>query len=108
MRAGRPAGGVRWGWLTLPRRRLPSRVIDHALAGALLIWALFDVPWWWRPPGHTGSILVILGTLALAVAQSAPFLARRTRPAGVLAFTGAALAVKYAEHLNLWSASAAV
>jgi signal transduction histidine kinase len=66
------------------------------------------VPWWWRPPGHTGSILVILGTLGLAAAQSVPFLGRRTRPVGVLTLSGAALAVKYAEHLNLWSAGAAV
>src|ERR1700722_16472167 len=108
MRAGRPAGGVRWGWLTLPRRRLPSRVIDHALAGALLAWALFDVPWWWRPPGHTGSPLVILGVIALAAAQSVPFLRRRQQPAAVLALAGAALAVKYAAGLNIWSAGAAV
>ena len=66
------------------------------------------MPWWWRPPGHAGSTLVILGTLGLAAAQSVPFLWRRTRPAGVLALAGAALAVKYAGQLNLWSASAAV
>jgi len=46
--------------------------------------------------------------LALAAAQSVPFLWRRTQPVAVLALTGAALAVKYATHLNTWSASAAV
>ena len=97
-----PAAGRAWP------RRWPAREVDRLLSGALLIWALFDVPWWWRPPGHAGSTLVILGTLGLAAAQSLPFLYRRTRPAGVLALTGAALAVKYAAQLNIWSASAAL
>jgi signal transduction histidine kinase len=78
------------------------------LAAALLIWALFDVPWWWRPPGHAGSTPVITGIIALAVVQSAPFLWRRQQPPAVLVLAGAALAVKYAAGLNLWSASAAV
>jgi hypothetical protein len=47
---------------------------------ALLAWALFDVPWWWR----------------------------RRWPAAVLAVTAGALAVKQAAHLNEWSAGAAV
>jgi signal transduction histidine kinase len=108
MSAGRPAGHGHAPWRPWPQRRLPAREVDRLLAGALLIWALFDVPWWWRPPGHAGSILVILGTLGLAAAQSVPFLGRRTMPAAVLTLAGAALAVKYAEHLNIWSASAAV
>ncbi len=49
---------------------------DRLVAAGLALWALFDVPWWWRPPGH-----------------------------GV---TAAALAVKFALHLNMWSATAAV
>ena len=108
MSADRPVAQGQAAWRAWPRWRLPAREVDRLLAGALLIWALFDVPWWWRPPGHAGSTLVILGTLGLAAAQSLPFLCRRTRPAAVLALTGAALAVKYAEHLNIWSASAAV
>src|ERR1700733_1561704 len=108
MSADQPAAHGRAAWRSWPRQRLPAREVDRLLSGALLIWALFDVPWWWRPPGHAGSTLVILGTLGLAAAQSLPFLCRRTRPAGVLALTGAALAVKYAAHLNIWSASAAV
>lgn len=90
------------------QRRLPERSVDRLLAAALLIWALFDVPWWWRPPGHSGSALAILGVLGLALAQSVPFLWRRSQPGAVLALTGASLTVKYATHLNVWSASAAV
>jgi signal transduction histidine kinase len=108
MSASRPVARGLATWRAWPRLRLPAREVDRLLAGALLLWALFDVPWWWRPPGHTGSTLVILGTLGLAAAQSLPFLCRRARPPGVLALAGAALAVKYAEHLNIWSASAAV
>ena len=108
MSADRPAAHGRAAWRAWPRRRLAAREVDRLLSGALLLWALFDVPWWWRPPGHAGSTLVILGTLGLAAAQSLPFLCRRTRPAVVLTLAGAALAVKYGEHLNIWSASAAV
>jgi signal transduction histidine kinase len=93
---------------TWPPRRLRDETADRLLAAVLLIWALFDVPWWWRPPGHAGATPVIAGIIALAAAQSAPFLWRRRQPVAVLALAGAALAVKYAAGLNLWSASAAV
>jgi signal transduction histidine kinase len=92
----------------LPPGRLRPQSIDRLLAAALLGWALFDVPWWWRPPGHSGPILVILAVAGLAAVQSVPFLWRRQHPAIVLALTGAALAVKYGAALNLWSAVAAV
>lgn len=95
-------------WNAWPRRGLDPRNADRLLAGALLIWALFDVPWWWRPPGHGGSTPAIAGVIGLAVAQSVPFLWRRTQPAAVLALAGASLAVKFAAHLNVWSAGAAV
>ena len=95
-------------WRAWSQRRLPARDTDRLLVAALLVWALFDVPWWWRPPGHGGSALAILGVLGLAVAQSVPFLWRRRQPAAVLALAGACLAVKYATHLNVWSAGAAV
>src|SRR5450432_3602240 len=108
MSAGQTAAHGQAPWRAWPQRRLPAREVDRLLSGALLIWALFDVPWWWRPPGHAGSTLVILGTLGLAVAQSVPFLARRTVPAVVLTVARAVIAVKYVEHLNIWSASAAV
>jgi signal transduction histidine kinase len=97
--AGRRAG---------PGRRLSAAAADRLLAGVLLIWALFDVPWWWRPPGHAGSTPVILATAGLAAAQSVPFLWRRSRPPVALALAGAALAVKFAGHANIWSAGAAV
>ena len=83
-------------WRAWSQRRLRAETVDRLLAAVLLVWALFDVPWWWRPPGHGGSALVILGVIALAAAQSVPFLWRRQQPAAVLALAGAALAVKYA------------
>jgi signal transduction histidine kinase len=95
-------------WRAWSQRRLRAETVDRLVAATLLAWALFDVPWWWRPPGHGGSALVILGVIALAAAQSMPFLRRRQQPAAVLALTGAALAVKYAAGLNIWSAGAAV
>jgi signal transduction histidine kinase len=95
-------------WRAWSQRRLRAETVDRLVAVVLLAWALFDVPWWWRPPGHSGSALVILGVMALAAAQSVPFLRRRQQPAAVLALTGAALAIKYAAGLNIWSAGAAV
>ena len=95
-------------WRAWSQRRLRAETVDRLVAVVLLAWALFDVPWWWRPPGHRGSALVILGVIALAAVQSVPFLRRRQQPAAVLALTGAALAVKYAAGLNIWSAGAAV
>ena len=95
-------------WRACSQRRLRAETTDRLLAAVLLTWALFDVPWWWRPPGHGGSAPVILGVIALAAAQSVPFLWRRQQPAVVLALAGAALAVKYAAGLNIWSAGAAV
>ncbi len=89
-------------------RRLTPAAADRLVAAGLAIWALFDVPWWWRPPGHGGPNLTIAGLVALAALQSVPFLRRRQQPAIVLALTAGALGVKFAVHLNLWSASAAV
>jgi signal transduction histidine kinase len=92
----------------LAGRRLTPVIQDRLLAAGLAVWALFDVQWWWRPPGHRGSELAIMGITALAALQSAPFLWRRQQPLIVLGATAAALALKFAVHLNLWSASAAV
>ena len=95
-------------WRAWSQRRLRAETVDRLLAAVLLAWALFDVPWWWRPPGHSGSAPVIAGVIVLAAAQSAPFLWRRRLPTAVLALAAAALAVKYAAGLNVWSAGAAV
>lgn len=92
----------------LARRRLKPAAIDRLLAAGLAAWALFDVPWWWRPPGHRGPELMIGGLIALAAVQSAPFLWRRRQPVIVLAAAVAALATKAIAHLNVWSACAAV
>ncbi|HEX5190951.1 MAG TPA: histidine kinase [Streptosporangiaceae bacterium] len=89
-------------------RHLTPVTADRLIAAGLALWALFDVPWWWRPPGHGGSNLTIAGMVALAAAQSVPFLRRRQLPPVVLAVTAVALAVKFAAHLNLWSATGAV
>src|SRR5215475_1129312 len=103
-----PTGTYRQGMTRALARRLTPAAADRLIAAGLAIWALFDVPWWWRPPGHGGSNLLIAGMVALAALQSVPFGWRRQQPALVLALTAAALAIKFAAQLNLWSASAAV
>lgn len=103
-----PRGTYRQGMSRALVRHLTPVTADRLIAAGLALWALFDVPWWWRPPGHGGSNLTIAGMIALAAAQSVPFLWRRQLPPVVLGVTAAALAVKFALHLNLWSASAAV
>ncbi len=66
-------------------RRLTPVTADRLIAAGLAIWALFDVPWWWRPPGHGGSNLAIAGLVALAAAAvgavpvAAPAAGRRAR-----------------------------
>jgi signal transduction histidine kinase len=97
--------GVGKRWL---QRRLGPDSVDRLLAAGLLLWALPDVPWWWRPPGHGRATPIVLGVLILAFAQSLPFLWRRRQPAAVLAVAAAALALKYGTGLNIWSAGAAV
>jgi signal transduction histidine kinase len=85
-----------------------SRRADLLVAAGLLAWALPDVPWWWRPPGHAASTPVILGYLALALAQSVPFAWRRRFPAAVLAVAVAVLAARLALGQDATSAFAAV
>jgi hypothetical protein len=55
------------------RRRLRPDTVDRLIAARLAVWALFDVPWWWRPPGHGGPSLAVIGTFGLAAARSLPF-----------------------------------
>ncbi len=98
-------GASRW----LPRSWRPdrARVTGRLIAAGLLAWAVPDVPWWWRPPGHSAATLVVLGYLALTLAQSVPFLWWRRIPllAAVLAAT--ALAIRTGLGQNPYSAAAA-
>ena len=91
-----------WQTLAAPRR------VDLLIALGLLIWALPDVPWWWRPPGHAGPAPAELGALALTVAMSIPFYWRRRFPLPVLALAGAVLAIRAGLQHNIMSAFAAV
>jgi len=84
-----------------------ARVTDRLIAAGLLAWALPDVPWWWRPPGHSAATLVVLGYLALALAQSVPFLWWRRIPLLAAALAAAALAIRTGLGHNPYSAAAA-
>jgi signal transduction histidine kinase len=88
--------------LAAPRR------LDLLVAAGLLGWALPDVPWWWRPPGHGATTPVVLGYLALALAQSVPFVWRRQLPVAVLAVSGAVLLARLALAADPISAFASV
>jgi signal transduction histidine kinase len=92
----------RWSELAVPRR------VDLLIAAALLVWGLPDVPWWWEPPGHAGSALNVLGSLALTFAMSVPFCWRRRFPLLVLGLALAVLAVRAGLHRDGVSAFAAV
>jgi signal transduction histidine kinase len=83
------------------------RRADRLVAVALLAWALPDVPWWWRPPGHSATTLLVLGYLALALAQSLPFLWWRRLPLLAAGLAAAALAIRAGLGHNLYSAAAA-
>jgi len=88
--------------LAAPRR------VDLLVAAGLLGWALPDVPWWWRPPGHGGTTPIVLGYLALALAQSVPFVWRRRLPVAALGLAGAVLLARVALRDDPTSAFAAV
>ena len=90
-----------WQTLAAPRR------VDLLIALGLLIWALPDVPWWWRPPGHAGPAPAELGALALTVAMSIPFYWRRRFPLPVLALAGAVLAIRAGLQHNITAGPAA-
>jgi signal transduction histidine kinase len=77
------------------------------VAFGLLLWALFDVPWWWRPAGHSRPMPTVLGFLVLAVVQSVPMVWRRSRPLLALTAAAACLAIKYCAGMNVWSAGGA-
>lgn len=92
-------------WLS---RLAEPRGIDFALTAGLLAWGLPNVPWWWEYPGHAGTTPQILGTLALSLAMSIPFLWRRRFPLLPLALALAVLVIRAGLGQNLYSAFAAV
>ena len=92
----------RWSELAVPRR------VDLLIAAGLLVWGLPDVPWWWEPPGHAGSALNVLGSLALTFAMSVPFCWRRSFPLPVLGAAAGVLAIRGALSRDEISAFAAV
>ncbi|MFE4412977.1 sensor histidine kinase [Streptomyces sp. NPDC056821] len=94
--------------LTRPRAVDARRRADLMITAALLGWALADVPWPWRPPGHGGSAVAVCGFLALGLAQSVPSLWRRRLPGTGLALTCTALAVRVGLGLHPVSALAAL
>lgn len=96
---------LRWRARLLPL--VTERRTDAAVTAVLLCFALPTVPWWWRPPGHGGSVWSILGHLALALAQSLPFLARRRHPVPIAAAVAAVMAADAALQLERSSVTVA-
>ena len=90
-----------------PDRAWRARLTDRLVAVGLLAWAAPDVPWWWRPPGHSAATLVVLGYLALTLAQSVPFLWWRRIPLLAAGLAATALAIRTGLGQNPYSAAAA-
>ena len=97
-----PYGRVILCDLVTPRR------VDVLVAAGLLMWALPDVPWWWKPPTHVPATPVVLGYLALALLMSVPFLWRRRFPIPVLLVTVAVFLIRYVLRQHVLSASGAL
>jgi len=84
-----------------------ARLTDRLVAVGLLAWAAPDVPWWWRPPGHSAATLAALGYLALMLAQSVPFLWWRRIPLLAAGLAATVLAIRTGLGHNPYSAAAA-
>jgi signal transduction histidine kinase len=84
-----------------------ARVTDRIVAAGLLAWAVPDVPWWWRPPGHGAATPVVFGYVALMLAQSVPFLWWRRVPLLAAGLAAAVLAIRTGLGQNPYSAAAA-
>jgi len=93
------------GWWPTPARR--ARVTDRLVTAVLLAWAIPDVPWWWRPAGHSASTPAVLGYLALMLAQSLPFLWWRRVPLLAAGLAATVFAVRTGLSHNPYSAAAA-
>ena len=89
-------------------RRLTPRRIDFILVVVVFVWALPNVPWRWKLPGHTGSPGEILGHLLLSVAIAAPLWWRRRFPWTVAGVELALLVVGLALARNVVASVAAV
>jgi signal transduction histidine kinase len=90
-----------------PGRSRCARVTNRIVAAGLLAWAVPDVPWWWRPPGHGAATLVVLGYVALMLAQSVPFLWWRRLPLLAAGLAAVVLAIRTGLGQNPYSAAAA-
>jgi signal transduction histidine kinase len=73
----------------------------------LVVWALPDAPWPWRPPGHVPALPRALTIIAILLIQTLPFLWRRRYPGLVLLTALGALAGRWAMGLDVLSATAA-
>jgi signal transduction histidine kinase len=87
--------------------RISPRLVDAGIVAVLLVWALPDAPWPWRPPGHVPPLPRALAIVAILLIQTLPFLWRRRYPGLVLLTALGALAARWAMGLDILSATAA-
>ena len=73
-----------------------TEITDRLIVVGLLAWAATDVPWWWRPPGHSAPTPVVLGFILLMLTQSVPFFWWRRWPLLAAALAAAVLAIRIA------------
>ena len=84
-----------------------AELTDRLIVVGLLAWAATDVPWWWRPAGHSAPTPVVLGFVAVMLVQSVPFLWWRRWPLLVATIAATVLAIRIQLGLNPFSAAAA-
>jgi signal transduction histidine kinase len=89
------------------RNALSPRLIDAAIVAVLVVWALPDAPWPWRPPGHVPPLARALAIVGILLIQTVPFLWRRRYPGLVLGTSLVALASRWGMGLDVTSAIAA-
>ncbi len=84
-----------------------AKITDRLIVVGLLAWAATDVPWWWRPPGHSAPTPAVLSFVLLSLAQSVPFLWWRRWPVVAATLAASVLAIRFGHGLNPFSAAAA-
>lgn len=84
-----------------------TEITDRLIVVGLLAWAATDVPWWWRPPGHSAPTPVVIGFILLMLTQSVPFFRWRRWPLFAAALAAAVLGIRIGLGLNPFSAAAA-